>query len=446
MAFIVKDRVQETCTSPGTGTISLLGSVTGFQTFSSAIGNTNTTFYTIADQTGSNWEVGIGTYATSGNTLARTTVLASSNGGSLTNFSSGTQNVWGDYPAGNAVFVSNNPGTLGQVLTSQGTGVQPLWTTLPTNAITLTSQTATAGQTAFTVSYTVNLLLVYRNGVLLNSADFTATNGTSVTLVVGASSGDTVTFAAFAPYSLISATGTGNAVLQTSPTINTPTLTSPIITGSTPQVTTYGSGSGTYTTPANARYLIVEMIGGGGGGSGGGTGTFHAGGAGGATTFGSNTANAGSGGPTPWSGQGGAGGSISVSTGTTLSSNTGATGGASCFLVAGNASNSVPGGTGGSSPYGGAGAGGSYVAGGGSAQPNTGSGGGGGGSGNDVSTVYTGCGGGAGGSIRVLVNSPAATYSYAVGAGGSAGAAGTGSNAATGGIGGSGWLSITAYF
>lgn len=105
MAFIVKDRVQETCNSPGTGTVSLLGAVTGFQTFSSAIGNTNTTFYTIADQTGGNWEVGVGTYSTTGNTLARTTVLSSSNAGALVNFSSGTQNIWCDYAAGKAILL-----------------------------------------------------------------------------------------------------------------------------------------------------------------------------------------------------------------------------------------------------------------------------------------------------------------------------------------------------
>ena len=105
MVFLVKDRVQETCVAPGTGAVNLLGAVTGFQTFSSAIGNTNTTFYTIADQTGANWEVGVGTYSSTGNTLARTTVLASSNGGSLTNFSSGTQNIWCDYAAGKAILL-----------------------------------------------------------------------------------------------------------------------------------------------------------------------------------------------------------------------------------------------------------------------------------------------------------------------------------------------------
>jgi len=112
MALTLKDRVLETCTAPGTGSVSLLGAVTGYQSFSSAIGNANTCYYTIADQSGANWEVGIGTYTSSGNTLARTTVLSSSNGGSLTNFASGTQNVFVTYPSEEAVY-SNGTNIVG---------------------------------------------------------------------------------------------------------------------------------------------------------------------------------------------------------------------------------------------------------------------------------------------------------------------------------------------
>jgi hypothetical protein len=98
MAFVLADRVKETTTTTGTGTVTLLGASTGFQSFS-AIGNTNTTYYTIAGQTGSEWEVGIGTYTSSGTTLARTTVIASSNAGALVNFSAGTKDVFVTYPA-----------------------------------------------------------------------------------------------------------------------------------------------------------------------------------------------------------------------------------------------------------------------------------------------------------------------------------------------------------
>lgn len=102
MAFVVKDRVKETTTTTGTGTVTLLGAATGFQSFS-AIGNANTTYYCIAGQTGDEWEVGIGTYTSSGTTLARTTVLASSNSGSLVNFSAGTKDVFVTYPASPSV-------------------------------------------------------------------------------------------------------------------------------------------------------------------------------------------------------------------------------------------------------------------------------------------------------------------------------------------------------
>jgi hypothetical protein len=103
MAFVLADRVRETTTTTGTGTVTLAGAVTGFQTFA-AIGNGNTTYYTIAGQGTAEWEVGIGTYTASGTTLARNTVLASSNSGSLVNFSTGTKDVFCDYPAVRAVI------------------------------------------------------------------------------------------------------------------------------------------------------------------------------------------------------------------------------------------------------------------------------------------------------------------------------------------------------
>ena len=96
MALVFKNRVKETCTAPGIGTVTLLGPVTGFVGFST-IGTTNTTYYTIADQTGNNWEVGLGTWTTGGSygTLARTTVFSNSLGTTAKiDFSSGTQDVF----------------------------------------------------------------------------------------------------------------------------------------------------------------------------------------------------------------------------------------------------------------------------------------------------------------------------------------------------------------
>ena len=103
MAFVVADLVQETTTSTGTGTITLAGAATGFQSFA-VIGNGNTTTYTIADATGSDWEVGIGTYTSSGTTLSRDIVLSSSNSGSLVNFGAGTKNVFVTLPSSRTVY------------------------------------------------------------------------------------------------------------------------------------------------------------------------------------------------------------------------------------------------------------------------------------------------------------------------------------------------------
>jgi hypothetical protein len=101
MALVVKDRVQETSTTTGTGTFTLAGAVSGFQSFS-VIGNANTTYYAIVG--GAEWEVGLGTYTSSGTTLARNTILESSNGGTAVNFSAGTKNVFVTYPAEEAVY------------------------------------------------------------------------------------------------------------------------------------------------------------------------------------------------------------------------------------------------------------------------------------------------------------------------------------------------------
>jgi hypothetical protein len=101
MALVVKDRVQETSTTTGTGTFTLAGAVSGFQSFS-VIGNANTTYYAIVG--GTEWEVGLGTYTSSGTLLSRDTILESSNGGTAVNFSAGTKNVFVTYPAEEAVY------------------------------------------------------------------------------------------------------------------------------------------------------------------------------------------------------------------------------------------------------------------------------------------------------------------------------------------------------
>jgi hypothetical protein len=95
MALVLANRVQETTTTTGTGTITLAGAVSGYQSFA-AIGNGNTTYYTITS--GTDWEVGIGTYTSSGTTLARTTILSSSASGSAITLA-GTSTVFVTYPS-----------------------------------------------------------------------------------------------------------------------------------------------------------------------------------------------------------------------------------------------------------------------------------------------------------------------------------------------------------
>lgn len=120
MAFIVKDRVKETTTTTGTGTLTLAGAETGFQAFS-VIGDGNTTFYTITD--GTSWEVGIGTYTSSGTTLSRDTILESSNAGSAVNWSAGSKDVFCTYPAERSVYVDGSGVTsqTGAVYVNQAT-------------------------------------------------------------------------------------------------------------------------------------------------------------------------------------------------------------------------------------------------------------------------------------------------------------------------------------
>ena len=105
MALVLADRVKETTTTTGTGTVTLLGASTGFQSFA-VIGDGNTTYYTIAGQTTSEWEVGIGTYTSAGTLLARTTVLSNSSATqpSALSFSAGTKDVFVTYPSERAVI------------------------------------------------------------------------------------------------------------------------------------------------------------------------------------------------------------------------------------------------------------------------------------------------------------------------------------------------------
>jgi hypothetical protein len=123
MALALYDRVQQTGSANTTVSFTLTGSVTGYQSFA-VVGNGNTTYYAATDSSG-DWEVGIGTYSTTGPTLTRTTIISSSNSGSAVTFS-GTVNVFVTYPAEDSVYLNGgNVSALGTVSsgTWQGTTV-----------------------------------------------------------------------------------------------------------------------------------------------------------------------------------------------------------------------------------------------------------------------------------------------------------------------------------
>lgn len=211
------------------------------------------------------------------------------------------------------------------------------------------------------------------------------------------------------------------------------------VAASAPTVQRFTSGSGTYTTPANVKYIQVEMVGGGGGGQGSRETTWAAGaGAGGNTSFGTRTANGGAGGNIT----GGIGGTVAGSGYTVLASCNGGDGSSGSVRASGGVTE-ISSGSGAASPFGGNGGGRISGVVGLAGAGNTGSGG----SGAGLSTTFSGtsgAGGGAGAYYKFLINNPAATYSYAVGAGGTGGAAGT--NGFVGGAGGSGVIIVTEYY
>ena len=175
MALAIKDRVKETTTTTGTGTYTLGGAVTGFETFTTNLSNADTTYYACTDNT--NFEVGIGTFTSSGTTLARTTILASSNSNSAVNWSSGTRTIFMTYPADKAVFKDasdNINGTFVGNITGNVTG----------NTSGTAATVTTAAQSNITSLGTLTTLTV--DNVIINGTTIGHTDDTDlITLADG---------------------------------------------------------------------------------------------------------------------------------------------------------------------------------------------------------------------------------------------------------------------
>ena len=230
MAFITADRVKDTSTTTGTGNITVSGSAPfGYRTFSTVLSVGDTFYYAIQGQATAEWEIGVGTYASS-NQFARTTVLASSASGSAVSFSSGTKNVFitlaaartlqlgpsdgptaGSVPYGTgSTLAYTAAGSSGQFLQSNGSSA-PTWVTAGGTG-TVTSVNVSGGTTGLT----------YSGGPITGSGTITmagtlavANGGTGITSFgtgVATALGQNVS-------------GSGSIVLGTSPTVNNPTVT-----------------------------------------------------------------------------------------------------------------------------------------------------------------------------------------------------------------------------
>ena len=266
MALALQDRVQETTTTAGTGTITLAGAVTGYQAFT-AVGNGNTTYYCIAGSGTTEWEVGIGTYTLSGTTLSRTTVLASSNGGSLVTFSVGTKSVFVTYPAEKSVNLdaAGNASALGTPVSFVGTNITGTATSFTASNVTtnanLTGGVTSVGNAATVVTnanLTGGVTSVGNAATVITNANLTGgvtSVGNAATVVTNANLTGGVTSVGNAATVITNANLTGEATSVG----NAATLTNSAVIGKV--ITGYTSGAGTVAATDTLLQAIQKLNG-----------------------------------------------------------------------------------------------------------------------------------------------------------------------------------------
>jgi hypothetical protein len=173
MALVVNDRVKETSTTTGTGTLTLAGAVTGFETFSSAIGNTNTTYYAIVHTSNSEFEVGLGTV--SAGALARTTIISSSNSDSAVDFAAGTKDVFCTLPASKSVILDAS----GNIVANNGSNLTAL------NASNLSSGTVANARLDQQLQDVAGLAVTNGNFIVGDGSNFVAESGATARTSLG---------------------------------------------------------------------------------------------------------------------------------------------------------------------------------------------------------------------------------------------------------------------
>ena len=238
MAHVTADRILETTTTAGTGSVSLGGAVLGYYTLSSAMASGDTCYYVIFDTLTGDNEEGIGTYVSSGNQLARTTVMKSSNSNALVSFSSNSKQVFITAPA--AKFLQINNAGLIQNYSTTGSGSLVLSSGPVLVTPTLGAATATSVN-GLTISSTTGVLTLANGSTLATSGafstTFTATGATSLTLPTTGTLATTANTVA----SLGGTTGT--IALGTGLSISTGTLN--VANGATGTVTSVAVSGGT---------------------------------------------------------------------------------------------------------------------------------------------------------------------------------------------------------
>lgn len=265
MAFVIKDRVKETTTTTGTGTVTLLGAVSGFEAFS-AIGNTNTTYYAIVHQSADEWEVGIGTYTLSGTTLARTTVLSSTNSDAAVNFAAGTKDVFVTYPADKAVYVSASPAFIDVSVGGSLTGVSATFTNhVSVNSLAVVGATSIGGALS-------GVSATFSNHVSANTLGVVGITSIGGSLVgTSATFGDHVSVSSFAvtghiAASTFAATGivsVGGSLVGTSATFGDHvSVSSMAVTGNVTASNFYGGGANLTGVQATSAALATNVSGG----------------------------------------------------------------------------------------------------------------------------------------------------------------------------------------